>query len=185
MTRLFYAVKNKITIFVKINPKLIMKKLGLVGLMALMSIFVGCKSNANDDMIWDFPCWSINFEPGIAGEMIFDPTYNGNILDKLTVEYKGTTYKAEPLSKVLPARFSGLFYQKDPVSGKNRLFFGEFSPSDDYHDERMIINWPDGSLSDVTFDLFVTWQKKDPTVNKKLRVDGVEDDKRVSWVVIN
>lgn len=162
-----------------------MKKLRLVGLLALLLTFVGCKSGADKDTIWDFTCLSINFEPGVAGEMIFDPNFEGNILDKLSVEYKGKTYKAEPLTKMLPARFCGLFYQKDPISGKNRLFFGEFSPSDDFHDEKMTINWPDGSRSTLTFDLFITWQKKDPTVNQKMFVDGVEDDKRVSWIGIN
>ena len=57
---------------------------------------------------------------------------------------------------------------------KRVLSFGEFSPEHKYKGETFTIHWGDGTKDVVKFDLYITWKKQDPTIHKKLYLNGKE-----------
>ena len=72
--------------------------------------------------------------------------------------------------------WNGLYtFEKD---GKYYLHFGEFTPEKDYHGEMFVIDWNDGTKDMISFDLYISWKKQNPTVHKNIYLNGeeVKDD---------
>lgn len=65
------------------------------------------------------------------------------------------------------------------------LSFGEFSPTDNYRDQRFTVEWEDGSTTEVEFDLYIVWHGDEPDVKSLVRVDGVDHGSGYDngWVV--
>ena len=63
---------------------------------------------------------------------------------------------------------------KTTTPHKYRLAFGEFTPEDDFKNESFTLDWGDGTTDEISFDCYITWKDQDPTVHKKLFLNGEE-----------
>lgn len=157
-----------------------MKKLKLLLLAAVSLIFSGCdgSSGPRPGVIWDFMCWDVSIEvKDSQGNDLFDPEYEHNILgNKITVTYKGNTYVMGEETKTkynMPSPLAAKA-EYNQYSKKNLFCFGEFTPEDDFHGEKFTIDWGNGIVDEIEFDLYITWKKGDPKVHKRVAVNGKE-----------
>ncbi len=134
----------------------------------------GCPSIVRDFVNWDVCFTVLNAE----GENLFDPATEGNILDNaITVEYKGETYTLKNDYKSGTRANMAIWYglRIEPHSSKDdtiMMKFGEFDTEAGYHGETFTVDWGDETSDEVTFDVFVTYEECDPTVLKKIWLDG-------------
>ncbi len=77
------------------------------------------------------------------GTDLLDPSYEKNLLDGVTMTYRGDVYQLTATTKYYMPTFYGfeLYTDKD---GKNYLYFGELDGADEYDDD-FIITWKDGT----------------------------------------
>lgn len=155
-------------------------------LLCLLPILCGCDKDKGT-MIWDFT--PQHFEIKVvdeAGNNLLEPTTDGawNVED-IIANYKDTDYQctvvnnplSEPMTdeitRELPAYMRGL---RTAQAGNDRvLFFGDFSPANNYKQIPLILKWPDGSQSTFTFDCYIIWHSEDnPEVVTKLYHEGKE-----------
>ena len=167
------------------------KRLWII-LALCFAVFSSCDDNKEeDDRIWDFAKYDAEFVVKDAdGRNLLDPATSGNILDnEIKVSYEGETYDLcigkencfihKHLTRDLPAFWYGLRICEECRKyheEKSVMMFGEFSPTDNHRSKTFTINWGDGSSDEITFDLYITWKKNDPTVHKNIWLNGVEHD---------
>ena len=154
-------------------------------IVTLFSFFTSCKenyiNNGDDNLIWDFACYSINFMvTDTDGHDLLSPHFNGNILNNdITVTYNNNKYikKSEneiTLRFLMPQELA-IRTIHDEINKKNYISFGEFTPCDDFKNETFTIDWGDGTKDEIKFDLYITWDNpKKPVINKRLLVNGKE-----------
>lgn len=148
-----------------------MKKLWL--LISGLSMLVGCSNG--DDLIWDFYNHSVYFAVKDAtGRDLLDPATEGNILNEgLRIVYNGEEY---PLLSDLYTRATlprELGFRLAEWKGCHYLTFGEFDPGG-YRGEAFVVEWGDGTRNEVVFDLYTTWKRGEPTIHRRLWLDGAE-----------
>lgn len=166
-----------------------MKLTNLFGivLFSICSVMMCSCDNSDlpdDDMIWDFTCFDIAIQvKNAAGEDLLNPETTGCITDKgLKAIYKEKVYeKDSTLNKAYPRfnmpRWEGLHtYKKD---NQYYLMFGEFTPCSDYHAEKFILDWNDGTKDTISFDLYITWKKKEPTVHFNMYLNDKKVEKEL------
>lgn len=148
-------------------------------------LFAGCDKEKEDVIGYiDFgegglPPWDVYFfVNNAAGDNLFDPDFDGNILDRqITVTHNGKTYRMNETSAdagySLRTERRGRLYEPD--SYYIALRFGEFYKelrSKGYHNETFTIDWGDGTTDQVRFDSYISF-----TEDKKgiyVEVNGVE-----------
>ncbi len=129
-------------------------------------------------MIWDFYNYRIEFTLS-NDELLNDEEF----LSKVYITYNGKkyTYSKEESERFqtratycypLAIRCYNEYRDKDYPN--TILGFGEFRPDDDYKNQEFTIDWGNGRVDKIGFDIFITWKKGYPTVHKKLRVNGEE-----------
>ena len=147
------------------------------------------KEEPDNDVIWDFVNYSVKFSvTDTQGNDLLDSTNVNNILtdsSKWHVTYNNKNYQLLPQHRIetkcnmpipLGLRFQQLgSYEEE---GKFQLWrygltFGEFSPTENFKSESFIIHWDESRQTEITFDLYITWDKGDPTVHKSLSIDSV------------
>lgn len=149
----------------------------LVLLCLVFISLIGCKeTEPGGGMIWDFMCYDVAIEVrDEQGNDLFDPKYEKNILgNKITVEYKDKTYVMGEETKTkynMPSPLAAKVEYNDYVK-KNLFCFGEFTPCDEFRNEKFTINWGNGLRDEVEFDLYITWKKGNPTVHKRVSING-------------
>ncbi len=163
-----------------------MKKLFFSAFAILTSlVFTGC-DDGGDNMIWDFNNYDVVvFLKSSDGKNLLDRDTEGNIVgNEITVEYGGETYRLnEPRTRDNLARWQGLrienYYGYRGDDGTPALMFGEFKTSTEGHrGEKFTIDWGDGTKSEITFDLYLTWTRNrdkgydTPTTHRKIWLDG-------------
>lgn len=137
-------------------------------------------SGVRCDMIWDFYPMNITFKVSDAGgHDLLDPEYDKNILEDISVKYRGNTYVVDepgdtPFTRAYMPHWHGLHtrYSKDEEC--LLLYFGEFSPSfyGSHKDDKLTIDWGDGTKDKVTFDFYVTYKDCAPIVTKRIFLNG-------------
>ena len=151
--------------------------LGLILILAITAC--GDNDNEDDDTIWDFANTSILIKvQSSLGADLLNPQLQGNITDNaIKAIYQNKEYIKDADKSLAQTRFnmprwSGLStYTKD---GKYYLSFGEFSPTKNYKNEPFIIYWGDGTSDTISFDFYITWEKKKPTVHRAVYLNGKE-----------
>lgn len=168
-----------------------MKKIILI---MLAFVLFGCNKleinsgKSDPDMIWDF----VNYSVGImvtdaSGNDLLNDKTPGNLMNNLiTIEYKGRkfTNKDPQTYANMPAP---LAFRKMYVEQLKRygITFGEFSPERNYHGETFTIDWGDGKPKDTfKFDLYITWNRNDPTVHRKLYHNGTDCGDKFSVEIV-
>lgn len=157
-----------------------MKKAQIFYLL-IATIFFGITSCNDDDdgpdpdKNWDFANYSIIFD--IEDEKLLNDDAN---LSKIKVTYNGKEflysgqddYNYVKYLPPLPLAIRCYNSEFDKEKPKNRLAFGEFSPTKNYKGEKFTIDWGNGRVDNIEFCLFITWKKGDPTVHQNLVFNG-------------
>jgi len=128
--------------------------------------------------IWDFTCYNINFiVTDSKGNDLLDPDYTGNILkNNITITYNDKTFKSNDIElRYLPAEPLAIRKIYSEFLKKNLLAFGEFTPVENFKNETFTINWGDGTIDVVKFDLYIEWPNiYTPVINQKLYLNEKE-----------
>lgn len=154
-------------------------------ILCLLPILSGCDNG--EDIIWDFNTQSVMLKVVNASgqNMLDETTANGWKAEDISATYKDESYPCtivdEPLyqpqsdipTRYLPAFMRGL---RTSTEKQNRiLYFGDFTPTNNYKDTPITYHWPDGTTTTITFDFYITWKsKKDPVVTFKCYLNGKE-----------
>lgn len=174
-------------------------------LVVASTLFLSCDKDTpggpdNEDMVSiDFSNWSIEFTvTDTQGNDLLDSTNVNNILtdsSKWYVTYNNKNYKLLPQRQIetkfnMPAPLGlrllplGNYDQEGKFQHwRYGLTFGEFSPTKDFKSETFIIHWDESRQTEITFDLYITWDKGDPTVHQSLSIDNVLQQE--DWPVVN
>lgn len=151
-------------------------------ILCLLPLLSSCdKEEEEGTILWDFS--PQHFEFLIVdqnGNNRLDPA-NENAWkpEDITATYKDENYPcaivddpifqphSEIITRQLPAFMRGL---RTSTEEQNRvLFFGDFSPETNYKKTPLILNWPDGTQTMLTFDCYIIWHSKEnPEVVIKL-----------------
>lgn len=159
-----------------------MKNLFKLLLLAAVAVVGAACDNEEKPMRWesDFSCYSVEFavEDAETGEDLLDPATEGNILgQEIKVIYQGKEYirsktnslnwSVEPstTSRVNCPRPFALRWGRSNSSYSYLVAFGEFDPTQDFHQESFIIDWGDGTQNEIVLDC--------NTSGSALWVDGV------------
>lgn len=121
-------------------------------------------NGGGDDMIWDFAPIELHIAVQDAqGNDLLNPETPGNISKQgIKAIYNGKTYEKDaPViqTKDYLAHFNGLQTMKFET-GKYFLTFGEFNGDDTFDNEKVIIDWNDGTQDVITFSSKLTWKSK-------------------------
>lgn len=171
----------------------------------LLALLAGCseQGNGSEDGEWDFVNPSVCFfvSDAATGANLLDPGAAGSICGQpIAVVYNGGRYEvtaeknAGRMTRVVNVRPLALRLEEMGPLGNiegYHLAFGEFSPTGDLRDQSFTIEWGDGNVTTVEFDLYTTWAyskekgRKVPTVHSPIRVDGVERGEGYydAWIV--
>ena len=109
-----------------------------------LSALTACSKVVLVDQIYD----TIHFEVvNAAGVDMLAPSNPNNILDKISIEFEGTTYYCEYQTKMTTPVWYGLKLSPRPYNetGLYHLMFGEFSPSAESPTRSFLIDFGDGS----------------------------------------
>lgn len=156
-------------------------------ILCLLPILSSCEKEEEGDLIWDFSTRSIMLKVVNASgqNMLNESTANGWKAEDISATYKDESYPCtivdEPLyqpqsdipTRYLPAFMRGL---RTSTEKQNRiLYFGDFTPTNNYKDTPITYHWPDGTTTTITFDFYITWKSKnDPVVTFKCYLNGKE-----------
>lgn len=143
-------------------------------LILLTGIFCSGCGDCGSGVIRDFATYDVRFfVTNAAGENLMDPEVEGNWLDRdIYIEYGNEIYRMNMddsdtranMPRWLGLRTGSDYWGEEPIM----LRFGEFGPTAHYQGTTFTIHWGDGTSDEVTFDLYITWKKCDPTVHKTL-----------------
>ncbi|MBP1613242.1 MAG: putative lipoprotein [Bacteroidetes bacterium] len=157
-----------------------MKKTKLFFLFIMMLFVNTSCSDNNSDVIWDFVNYSIEFNVS-NNDLLNDEAF----LSKVKIVYEGKEYHYSKedsehfytrATYCYPLAIRCYSNSLDQTVPNTILGFGEFSPTEDYKNQKFTIDWGNGRVDEVEFDLYITWKKGDPTVHKKLKLNGEERD---------
>lgn len=166
----------------------------------------GCGEDRDDgdgpapDTIWDF-------SPALVRIYVTDPSGRENLLDPdaghsiadlpIAAVYDGKRYEldretlvfgpeatdgAEAQTRALPARFYGLCLRYN-YRDNWHLVFGEFGGGLSYKGESFVIEWGDGTETQIAFDFYTTWKNHLPTTHYRIYVDGEDLGSRLHCVL--
>lgn len=163
-----------------------MKARNLFGILLLCFCtigYVGCsnqKDGPESDEIWDIYPFVIKI--GVIdqkGNDLLNPETEGSIAHTgIKAIYKGMVFEKDSIvkskTKAVDVRFTGL-YTWEYTEGKYVLEFGAFHGDRDYDDERIILDWNDGSKKDtVVFNHRFYWKKQKPVTENIFYLNGRE-----------
>lgn len=107
------------------------------------------------------------------GNDLLDPDNANNIIDKVTLTYRDSTYKVnnQIYTRAYAASFLGGIIEKISTDNSYRLFIGEWDGDGKWNDEAVTLNWSDGTKNVISFSL-----KKKGQTNAKYYLDGKKND---------
>lgn len=130
------------------------------------------------DIIWDFANYSIEFDVG-NNEILNDE----DSLSKIKISYDGKDYfyskdesdrysNYNKATYCFPLAVRCYNYWCDKDRPNTTLGFGEFRPDDNHKNKEFTIDWGNGRIDNIEFSIYLTWKKGNPTVHKKLKING-------------
>ncbi|MGI6792831.1 hypothetical protein ACMYZ5_00660 [Bacteroides sp. KG68] len=144
-------------------------------------VSTACASdNGDNSMIWDFAPIELHISVQDAqAHDLLNPETPGNIAKQgIKAIYKDKIYKKDvPVNqtKAYKSRFNGLQTQKTE-EGKYFLTFGEFEGNETFKDEKIIIDWNDGTQDVITFSSKLTWKSQnEPVFSRKFYLNGEDN----------
>ncbi len=144
-------------------------------------LFTACSSdNEDNNMIWDFAPIELHISVQDAqGHDLVNPETPGNIAKQgIKAIYKDKIYdKDAPVNqtKAYMAQFNGLQTEKTK-EGNYFLTFGEFNGDKTFTDEKITIDWNDGTQDVITFSSKLTWKSQnEPVFDRKFYLNGKDN----------
>lgn len=114
------------------------------------------------------------------GNNLLNPEFEGNIIDEMTITYNDETYKIDNTkekiaTRALPSEFYGLRHLCSD-NGRHFITFGNFVGEHNYKEEKITINWGDGTSDEVTFTNKVRGGSHTPTldITRTIKLNGKE-----------
>ena len=169
-------------------------KLLLLAMVAMAG--AACDEEEGKLMIWDFTHYTVEFvvEDAETGADLLDPATEGNILEQeIKVIYNGTEYprwtkmslEAWDFEDIASTRYDmprpfALRWGWSNGAYSYLVAFGDFDPTQDFHQESFMIDWGDGTQNEIVLNCYVTWKNGKPTVHRALWVDGVKQ----KWKIV-
>lgn len=134
-------------------------------------LLTSCKVEG-DDVIWDIA-------PLVISVKVLSPdgysVLNGSNAPQITATYRGKTYACSRRTRYYMPQFFGLAYAND------YLLFGELNGDATYTDERLVIDWGDGSPEDViTFSHRIEWKNNEPHFRQTFYLNGKRVDGQIT-----
>lgn len=164
------------------RKKYLMKTIHTLSLLFISLLclagFTACDNS--DDMIWDFtPIVLYISVQDTQGNDLLNPEIPGNIAKQgIKAIYKEKTYIKDapiPQTKAYMAILTGLQTKKNK-EGKYFLAFGEFNGDQTFENEKVVINWNDGTQDVITFSSKLTWKSRNkPVFNRKFSLNGKDN----------
>lgn len=152
-----------------------MNKLYLYFLLILVLCLSACDPNRGK--IMDYSPMDITFSVvDDAGNDLLDPESELNILDRITVRYNGEEYlvgelDGSPDTRAYKPHWEGLYTRYSEHNECWLLLFGEFSPDfGDHHNDKLTVDWGDGTQDQITFDFYVR-----SNVHRRFWVNGKKE----------
>lgn len=148
---------------------------------ALMLLSSSCdKSNYEepDNFTWEVIPINLYIHATDGTNNLLDPNYEGNIIEKVSVTYNGTSYSYKPQTKanILIPYINDLFIieYKQTVDGKEDyyLMFGTFRGNMKFENTPIIISWPDGTKDTITLTRFVEYKNNRPELKEEILLNG-------------
>lgn len=156
--------------------KRIFKTIILAISIALSVISCGKDESIEDGiMVWDIYPITLTLRALDGDQDLFDPSYEGNIINSVSVYYNREEYKVEPVTKACYVEFTGLTYENwsDKNNNIHVLVFGSFDGTKNYKNLTFTVNWPDGKKDVVEYSRTFKWDKHGvPVINQTTTVNG-------------
>lgn len=156
--------------------------------LSLTLLFFLSSCSKEEDIIWDIQ--PLFFQVEVVdqlGNNLMDPAHEKNLLNSgITATFMGKTYELHAVDDTPQTRaylpiFYGLVYQQD-YTGKYILFFGELDGTKSYKNETLVIDWKDGTTSELKVDYRFKWKGNKPKIKEKIWYKG-EEVKRTIKIV--
>ena len=123
---------------------------------------------------------------------LFDPSYEGNICESVSVTYKGEEYFYVPPTQQSPnkskislnhfvATFMGMYMWSRAGAEEwmpYTMQFGDFESTQNYSNEKFIVKWPDGKVDVVVWSLVY---KPKPRQKATFELTGTLNGKKVDY----
>lgn len=135
----------------------------------MLSAFMITACSDDDHLIIDYVNYDMTAKVvNQAGEDLLDPQTSGNIIEAITVEYKGQVYENRGVvteeddfiyfhgqtTRATLAQWCGLRVRYSERKQCYLLHFGEFDTAKGFKNESFIIHWGDGTSDTIMFDLY-------------------------------
>lgn len=175
-----------------------MKLKNLLYVFFFLSVLgMGVTSCSNEDDFgredWKFEPIEFSIRVMRDGADLLDPRTEGTMANnKITVTYKGVKYEnvnayefnedgipvnKEKASRACEATFDGL---KTTVNSNQQffLYFGEIDSDETFENEKILIDWGDGTTDEIVFSCKQWWDEEDiPQWEYSFSLSGVESSK--------
>ena len=153
-----------------------MKKKTIFSMMfaTLAGIFCSCGSDDEPKPIFDVA--PINFMISIEtpdGTDLLDAAYQDNLLNRISVEYKESTYKAVNNTRAYMPQFEGLVLRKNYTDNTFSLLFGEF-PGDISANEEITLYIDSTKVGTLSFTNSFAWIANTPVIDRHFFYNGEE-----------
>ena len=156
------------------------KSLTMIVFLSLnLSCFMACQNS--DPKVWDiYPTIILISVEDSQGNDMLNTSIEGNIANSgIRAIYKERIFEKDSIvydiSRAYMARLRGL--QTDSlINGKYVLSFGEFNGDDNFKNEKIVIDWNDGTQDTIAFDSKFSWKNKKPSVKRKYYLNGEETE---------
>lgn len=141
----------------------------------LFLLFLGnsCSSDNKDDVLWDFVNYNVEFNLEDS-QLLNDDVF----LSKIKVQYDNKDYVYSASNSYTKATY---VYPLAIRLDKGLFVFGEFSPTSNLKNKTLEIDWGNGRVDKLSFSIYITWEKNDPTIHKTMIVNGVKHEE---WLPI-
>lgn len=156
-------------------------------------MLAGCTEKEQEQfMIWDFANYQVVFtmvDPSTGEDLLDEDNPAGLWLADVAAVYGDRRYTLADAGKPHPSYNmpEPLALRRTTVSDggmvRHALSFGEFSPEDDYRDRTFVMEWGDGSTTEILFDCYVEWNGSTPEVHTRVCVDGSDRLSGDKWRV--
>lgn len=165
------------------NKFYVMKKSKLYTLLLLIvALLTACDKKIEEEPEdygdWDFMPFSIFLYATDGTNNLFDPAFNGNICQSVSVTYNGQEYFWKPQSssrrKLVGYVFKGL--QLEQSEDGYYMSFGQISRDFDDINLKFVVNWPDGKKDTIEYRLTRRWSNRMPTTTEIILLNGKPTD---------
>lgn len=147
----------------------------------LMLLCNSCKSDNEVNPVWVVPPISMVLYATDGTNNLFDPKFEGNIINKVSITYKEKEYfyNTDSDTSTINLRLANWKDSGDDLIDFSYLIFGYLDGAKNYNNETFIINWPDGSKDTFKYSSSCVYKNNYPYVEASIYLND-ESVKKLS-----